>query len=646
MKKKTSLILLCLLLPALAAVMFAAGIGSALELKTLDWRFVLRGPDPVKDNVLVVAIGDESVSPEVLGRWPWRRAYMASFINIVSRYSPRSIVFDILFTEPSVDFPTDDVMFAEQAETAANVYFPFFVRAEDAPRARGYSAVMDEANRELLEKISLGSASEYAGALFIEADSIVMPISILSEHAAGSGYVNATPDHDGITRRIPLIINHRDSLLPSVSFKAALDYLGASSEDVTINPGRNITVRTPERTIRIPVDSRQRMLVNHSGEFSTENMPLLSFIGLIVDHEDFLSGEEKPDSLKKIEDKVVFLGLTATGTVDLRPTPFSTVFPMVSFLANGTANIIEGNFLKQASPFTDILIILFLGFAAALITVKFKAVPSAVFNMILLSAFFLVSFYLFRNNYVISAFYPFASVIFSYAGITVYKFTGEEQEKKVIRNMFQRYVSSQVVDSLLQHPETIKLGGEKRYLTMFFSDIRGFTTMSENLQPEEVVHILNEYLTKMIEIIFKYNGTLDKFMGDAIMAIWGAPTGEEKHAEKALRAAVEMRDSLEQLQKKWKAEGKKSIAVGMGINTGNVVVGNMGSEQFADYTVIGDDVNLAARLEQNAGPGQILLSEETYKIVEDIVNARKLEPLKVKGKEKPINVYEVYGLKN
>ncbi len=623
-----------------------SGLGSALELKTLDWRFVIRGPAPVRDNIMVVAIGDESVSPEVLGRWPWRRAYMASFVNIVSRYDPHSIVFDILFTEPSVDFPQDDVLFAEQAEMAANVYFPFFVRAEDALDARGYDAVMDEVNRELLEKISLGRATEYKNAQFIDAHGIVMPISILSGRAAGSGYVNATPDHDGITRRIPLIINHQDKLLPSVAFKAALDYLGAANEDVTINPGRNITIRTSERTIRIPVDSRQRMLVNQSGEFSAENMPLMSFIGLVIDHEDFLAGEEKSNILKKIENKIVFLGLTATGTVDLRPTPFSTVFPMVSFLANGTANIIDGSFLKQASPRTDILVILALGLAAALVTVKLKAVPSAIFNIVLFAAYFALSFMLFKNNYVVSVFYPFAAVLFSYAGITVYKFTGEEQEKKVIRTMFQRYVSSQVVDSLLQHPEAIKLGGEKRYLTVFFSDIRGFTSMSENLQPEEVVQILNEYLTKMIEIIFKYNGTLDKFMGDAIMAIWGAPTGQEKHAEFALRAAVGMRESLEQLQKKWRAEGKKSIAVGMGINTGNVVVGNMGSEQFADYTVIGDDVNLAARLEQNAGPGQILISEATYNIVKDIVVAKKLQPLKVKGKEKPLNVYEVAGLKN
>jgi len=207
--------------------------------------------------------------------------------------------------------------------------------------------------------------------------------------------------------------------------------------------------------------------------------------------------------------------------------------------------------------------------------------------------------------------------------------------------MFQRYVSSQVVDELIKNPDMLKLGGQRKYLSVFFSDIRGFTSMSEKMEPEEVVQLLNEYLTEMTKIIFQFQGTLDKFIGDAVMAFWGAPKYFPNHAELAVRAAVEMQKKVTELCEKWAIEGRKKIGIGMGVNTGDVVIGNMGSQNFADYTVIGDNVNLAARLEENAKAGQILISQSTYDEIKDIVKVTKLEPLRVKGKEKAVQVYEV-----
>jgi adenylate cyclase len=319
---------------------------------------------------------------------------------------------------------------------------------------------------------------------------------------------------------------------------------------------------------------------------------------------------------------------------------------MVVGLATTTSNVIEGKFLKPVFEWINYLIIILVSLIAAFIAIRFKAIPSALLNMVFLIIYFAINFLLFKNNYVVNAFYPLVAVVMSYSAITIYRFTGEEREKKIIKGMFQRYVSSKVVDVLLDHPEQIKLGGERKRLTVFFSDIRGFTSMSEKLQPEEVVHILNEYLTEMIDIIFEYNGTLDKFIGDAVMAVWGAPVMLEGHAELAIKAAWAMKKKIEQLQKKWEEEGKRKIGVGMGINTGDVVVGNMGSNQFADYTVIGDNVNLAARLEENAKAGQLIISESTYEEVKDIVEVEKLEPLKVKGKEKHVQVYEVVDIKS
>jgi len=218
------------------------------------------------------------------------------------------------------------------------------------------------------------------------------------------------------------------------------------------------------------------------------------------------------------------------------------------------------------------------------------------------------------------------------------------KEKEVMRGAFSKVVTKSVMDHLIQHPDGLKLGGEKKICTVFFSDIRGFTPMSEALSAEEVVHILNEYFTAMTKIIFKYEGTLDKYMGDAIMAIWGAPIEMNDHAERAVLAAIEMGEKMKELQAKWRMEGKREVNIGIGINSGEVVVGNIGSNERLEYTAIGDNVNLTQRLESVAEKGQILISSATYERVKHKVNATMLDPIKVKGKAEKVMAYSVQGL--
>jgi class 3 adenylate cyclase/HAMP domain-containing protein len=218
-------------------------------------------------------------------------------------------------------------------------------------------------------------------------------------------------------------------------------------------------------------------------------------------------------------------------------------------------------------------------------------------------------------------------------------------EKEVLKGAFSKYVPKSVVERILQHQDGLKLGGEKKTITIFFSDIRGFTPMSEALSAEEVVHILNEYFTAMTAIIFKHEGTLDKFMGDAIMAVWGAPIDMPDHAERAVMAAVEMSKKMQELQDKWRSEGKREVSIGIGINTGDVVVGNIGSMERMEYTAIGDNVNLTQRLESVAEKGQILISGATYERVKHRVVATMLDPIKVKGKAEKVIAYQVEGLK-
>ena len=244
--------------------------------------------------------------------------------------------------------------------------------------------------------------------------------------------------------------------------------------------------------------------------------------------------------------------------------------------------------------------------------------------------------------------YPASALFFGYTSQTAYRFFTEERRARDIRKMFSSYVSKRIVDELIKDPSKAKLGGDRKEITVLFSDIRGFTSFSEKHQPEEVVSLLNEYLGAMTEIVFQYEGTLDKFVGDAIMALWGAPVGQPDHAERACRCALAMITRLKELQAKWTAEGKYVIDIGIGINTGEMVVGNMGAEgKKMDYTVIGDNVNLGARLESLTRQynNHIIISEYTYAKVEHIVEVKELGTVTVKGKQLPVMIYDLVGVK-
>ena len=243
--------------------------------------------------------------------------------------------------------------------------------------------------------------------------------------------------------------------------------------------------------------------------------------------------------------------------------------------------------------------------------------------------------------------YPLMALLLTYAALTVYRYISEERERKKIRGAFSYYVSSSVVNEMLKHPDQLKLGGDKKDLTVLFSDIRGFTTISEGLSPEKLVHLLNEYLTIMTDVVFKYEGTLDKYMGDAIMAVYGAPLERPNHPSNACHSALEMMEALGKLNEKWIGEGKKPLDIGIGINTGMMMVGNMGSEQRFDYTVMGDAVNLGSRLEgaNKDYKTNILISESTYERVKDEFYCMELDMVQVKGKTLPVKIYQLLSHK-
>jgi adenylate cyclase len=243
-KKNRPLIAISVAVPLVVVLLSALNIGRDLELKSLDWRFILRGSRPASDKIYIIAIGDDSVSPQAMGRWPWRRKYISDFIDIMDFFSVHSVVLDILFTEPSEDFPGDDALLSGHSGLMGRVFFPFYGFLEMDKATKGYDKKIDHVNMELLERISIGKVSDYNRAGFMEFEHLVMPVPVFSSVSFGSGYVNDNPDQDGVARRIPLVMRYKDFIIPSVAFSAAIKYLNAAKEDITIIPGRHVIHKT------------------------------------------------------------------------------------------------------------------------------------------------------------------------------------------------------------------------------------------------------------------------------------------------------------------------------------------------------------------------------------------------------------------
>lgn len=377
-----------------------------------------------------------------------------------------------------------------------------------------------------------------------------------------------------------------------------------------------------------------------------------------------LHGEQSADrivSADAFQNTLFFYGLTATGTHDLNPTPFGAREAMLGAHVNVFNTILTQNFLKRIPKWGNAAIMLLLGTLIGFLVPKFRALSGACIILIILSLYMIAAFLIFAQAGIwIDALGPIATLIIGYLSITLYNYVQKEKEKEFVQGAFGHYLDPNVVSQLVENPNLVnQLGGDQREMTVFFSDVASFSTISENLTPVELVELLNEYLSEMCDIIAKHNGTIDKFEGDAVMAFWGAPLIQEDHARRAVIASVDMQQKLLNLRQQWEAEGKMDglrklwseqnrgefFRVRMGINTGEMVVGNMGSRTRVDYTIMGDAVNLASRLE-GAGKAygvSTMISENTFLAAQDFIVVRELDSIRVVGKDEPVGVYELLG---
>ncbi len=608
-----------LLVTALSIWVSQGELFRTFELKTLDARFRLRGSRPVSSPVSIVFIGDDSI--EAFGRWPWSWDYHALLIDVLSRAGARMVLFDILFADNPGKRQAR--FLADMSRSAGNVYF---------------CTVFSD----------LGATGKGGAPALLGGEELLQPIPELLRVGAGMGHCNAVPDLDGTTRRVPLLVRYGEELYPSAPLLVAADAMGAALDETSLAADGWIELSpTVGPPVRIPVDDEGQTMINFNG--GMEAFPDYSFRQII-------QADQFPDEaaldLSVFKDRIVLVGTTFAGNTDLRPTPFAAAFPMFLTQAALIDNILQGEFVRQPPYAVSLALWLLVGALIGGLTFVLKPLVSLAVSVATGVGYLGIGLFAFsRWSWHLDLVGPLSAVLWVYIVVTSIKYFVEEKKARSVRRMFSNYATERVVNAMIADPNLARLGGERREVTVLFSDIRGFTTFSEVNRAEDVVAMLNEFLGEMTDVIFRWEGTLDKFIGDAIVAFWGAPLRQKNHSVLALRCALAMSDRLARLQEKWADEGKSSFDIGIGLNTGEVIVGNIGAEgKKMDYTVIGDSVNLGARVEaltKDYGC-QIMVTEYTLDRAGqlagedlDFFSARELDRVLVKGKTEPVTVFQL-----
>ncbi len=462
------------------------------------------------------------------------------------------------------------------------------------------------------------------------AEGILLPIDKFIDASHGFGFVNFHPDIDGGLRWENMAIEFLDRFYPPIGVRMLQEYYDLGFEDLAIIKGEGIRLGD----IDIPTDEKGRMLVNYYGPFGS-----ITYYSIV----DIIEGNFPPGAFL---DKIVLVGGAATGIGDVWLTPFDPSLPGVEKHATVISNILQGDFIKRppSARYLSLFLIVATGLALGFFIPRLPSVLHVlVFTAATLVALVFVVVGMFSSfgtwvNFV----YPVGNLMVVSIGVVVYQYFTEEREKRQIKKAFKMYLNDALVEQLAQSHDGLQLGGDEKVLTVLFSDIRNFTSISEGMTPEQLVSLINTYLSLMTRTIMDENGTVDKYIGDAIMAIYGAPVFSEKHPEQACRAALKMMYDLDRIRGEWMERGYPEINIGIGINTGRMVVGNMGSEDRFDYTVMGDSVNLASRLEglTKAYGAGIIISEFTEENISGFL-AKDLDLVRVKGKDKPIRIYEL-----
>jgi len=593
--------------------------------RAIDSRLLSRGAKAPNPDIIIVAVDNASL--DALGRWPWPRSTLAQLVDRIAAAGAGVIGFDLIQSEPTDD-DTPLVESIRKAERSVlGYYFDF-----------SHTDVASLATRVATYGLSWNVPADLSGLRLPNATSMRRNLPELSAAAHDLGYFNFQPDVDGSYRRVPLVIRAGDRFAVPLTLAMLHVYQPRWNLGVRFRGDHVESIQLGATTI--PVAEDGQMLINYRG-------PAFTFPHVSASR--VLAGEIGADVLR---DKIVLIGVTATAVADVRVTPFDGLMPGVEIHANVMDSILSRDFLWSSSS-QVVLIESLLIFVLSTVLGAGLSFARGLYGF-LLAVVFVVAFYagsqwLFESTGLcLSILLPMLAVGLTYGGVSVQHFLVEERAKRQVRNAFELYVTPHVARLVSNQPELLALSGEERELTVMFLDIRGFTTISERMraQPQELVALLNAFLDAMTHVVLDHDGTLDKYVGDQVMAFWGAPLPQKDHAQRACRAALALVARLDVLNRDFVKRGWPALGIGIGIHTGPMVVGNMGSSRRLCYTVVGDNVNLAARLEGlNRTYGTaIIASAATIRGAE--VLAREIDIVRVRGKDQAVNIFEIVANKD
>jgi adenylate cyclase len=556
-----------------------------------DQLFLAETPSP---NIVIVGIDDVTLDSygQRLTEWPRSRHVQA--IDNLNQAGAQAIGIDILFTDSSLD---DDIL-AASIQTAGNVVLP------------------------LVGTDALGLTDE--GVTYQQ---LLFPATTLSEYSANIGHANIIPDRDGTVRYVPLVITDTaGQAYPAFSLAVLHTHFSIPLPDSYAPTGSALHAVARD----IPVDTHLRLRVNFSPDDNSR--PFISYA-------DVIDGNFDPSTVRN---KIVLIGMTATGEVDAWKVPTSVgKVPGVYIHADTMDAILNEQYLTEAGTGIMLLIALLLVLVIALTLPRLRLLWGGVLTAVLFIGFLISGFFLFDSGYVMDMLYPLLILPLVFGGNVVSQVVIERSDKRFVRDLFGRYVSPEVANEILSLADVgrLRLGGEQREVTVLFADMRNFTAASEQMTPEEIVEMLNTYLSIIIDSVLENDGMINKFAGDNVMAVWNAPQFQADYARLAVKSACEAQEKIAELQKDDTSPNK--VQFGIGINTGDAVAGNVGSTGRAEYTVIGDAVNLASRICGAAPGGQVWIGPETYRQAAEYLEVEETAPQTFKGKAEPVVVYRV-----
>lgn len=634
------------LLAGLLSLFFSkTSIGLGAEDLTYDWRLrATARPADARRDVVLVLINESSLRAfePMFGAWPWPRVLHAGAVDFLARAGARVIAYDVLFLEHDrrtsfevagnqMSGADSDAALVDAVKRAGNV-----VLLADAV----YEG--EEAGEQASGQAGTGASGQAGELGFPVRPTLREPFEELSSAALAIGHNFAVKETGGAVRAMAPFIEWHGSAIPSLGLAAALaaDRLPLAETRLEGNTLRLGSKRMPL------LPSREALLNFHGpyqlpgGAFTYEAYP---FFNVLLSEDQIARGETPAVDPSVFKDKLVFVGTSADGLGDIWKSPFAGVMPGVQLHAALADDVRSGRFMRRAGAREDAALTLAAGLAAGLIATVLPVIWGGPLILCVAAG---LGAWLTRQTETglwLAAVAPFAAMALAAFEGVAWQYFVEGRAKRRVTKLFGRYVSKDVFEHLMADPSVARLGGERRDMTVLFSDIRGFTTASERGKPEAVVEQLNEYFTAMVDVLFRHHGTLDKFVGDMVMGLFGAPVADPRHADHAVASALEMIAVLDRLNAGWAAAGRPTLDIGIGINSGDMIAGNIGSDTIMSYTVIGDAVNLGARLESlNKEYGtRILISEETRRRLTGPVRTKLIGEVTVKGRSRPVTVHQV-----